>query len=74
VYEKKYRLPGATFSGSVHFVECTLAQKYRVVAEDGTVSGGRMHYLYKGLARGRLGGRYVFNLCVGVLVDFGEQF
>lgn len=32
------------------FVECTLGVKYREVHEDGTVSGGPMHYLRKGLA------------------------
>ena len=40
------------------FVECTLGVKYRDIAEDGTVYGGPMYYLTKGLkARGlgRLG-------------------
>lgn len=37
------------------FVECTLGVKYREVHEDGTVSGGPMYYLRKGLAE-RLGG------------------
>ncbi|WP_197319656.1 sodium:alanine symporter family protein [Saccharomonospora sp. NB11] len=32
------------------FVECTLGVKYREVHEDGTVSGGPMQYLRKGLA------------------------
>ncbi|OQO90587.1 D-alanine glycine permease [Saccharomonospora piscinae] len=32
------------------FVECTLGVKYREIHEDGTVSGGPMHYLRKGLA------------------------
>ncbi|EHR63849.1 alanine/glycine:cation symporter family protein [Saccharomonospora cyanea] len=32
------------------FVECTLGVKYREVHADGTVSGGPMHYLRKGLA------------------------
>lgn len=32
------------------FVECTLGVKYRETHEDGTVSGGPMHYLRKGLA------------------------
>ncbi|CAM3086267.1 alanine/glycine:cation symporter family protein [Saccharomonospora xinjiangensis] len=36
------------------FVECTLGVKYREIHEDGTVSGGPMHYLRKGLAE-RLG-------------------
>ena len=32
------------------FVECTLGVKYREVHADGTVSGGPMHYLRKGIA------------------------
>ncbi len=43
------------FGMTSKFVECTLAQKYRVVAEDGTVSGGPMHYLSSGLADRGLG-------------------
>jgi len=50
--------PGATFwmvlagllSMSTKFVECTLGVKYRNEYEDGTVSGGPMYYLSKGLA------------------------
>lgn len=32
------------------FVECTLAQKYRLIRADGTVAGGPMYYLSQGLA------------------------
>ncbi len=50
--------PGATFwmilagllGMSSKFVECTLGVKYRNVYADGTVSGGPMYYLSKGLA------------------------
>ncbi|WP_199429237.1 alanine/glycine:cation symporter family protein [Qaidamihabitans albus] len=38
------------------FVECTLGVKYRETHEDGTVSGGPMHYLRKGLAERIKGG------------------
>ena len=49
--------PGATFwmilcgllGMSTKFVECTLGVKYRDVREDGTVYGGPMYYLTKGL-------------------------
>ena len=49
--------PGATFwmilcgliGMSTKFVECTLGVKYRDVADDGTVYGGPMYYLTKGL-------------------------
>ncbi|SFA61944.1 alanine or glycine:cation symporter, AGCS family [Rhodococcoides kroppenstedtii] len=56
--------PGATlwmilagFLGmATKFVECTLGVKYRDVHADGTVSGGPMKYLTKGLAERGLGG------------------
>ncbi len=34
---------------SSKFVECTLAQKYRILRADGTVAGGPMYYLSHGL-------------------------
>tara|TARA_X000000368_G_C23013322_1_gene704559 strand:- start:232 stop:1743 length:1512 start_codon:yes stop_codon:yes gene_type:complete len=50
--------PGATFwmiiagllGMSSKFVECTLGVKYRDIGDDGTVYGGPMYYLKKGLA------------------------
>ena len=50
--------PGATFwmilSGllgmSLKFCECTLGVKYRNINPDGSVSGGAMYYLTKGLS------------------------
>lgn len=58
--------PGATFwmiiagllGMSSKFVECTLGVKYRDVGEDGTIYGGPMYYLKKGLTdlgKGTLG-------------------
>ena len=49
--------PGATFwmiicgllGMSTKFVECTLGVQYRDIGEDGTVYGGPMYYLSKGL-------------------------
>jgi len=49
--------PGATFwmivcgllGMSTKFVECTLGVKYRDIGEDGTVYGGPMYYISKGL-------------------------
>tara|TARA_R110001592_G_scaffold20901_6_gene84430 strand:- start:3870 stop:5450 length:1581 start_codon:yes stop_codon:yes gene_type:complete len=38
------------------FVECTLGVKYRDIEEDGTVYGGPMYYLTKGLKSKGLGG------------------
>ncbi|WP_228238918.1 alanine/glycine:cation symporter family protein [Allomuricauda sp. M10] len=51
--------PGATFwmvicgflGMSTKFVECTLGVQYRDVGEDGTVYGGPMYYLSKGLKK-----------------------
>jgi len=39
----------AFFSMSAKFVSCTLGQLYRQVNDDGSVSGGPMYYLDKGL-------------------------
>ncbi|MCC1484118.1 alanine/glycine:cation symporter family protein [Winogradskyella immobilis] len=49
--------PGATFwmiicgllGMSTKFVECTLGVQFRDVGEDGTIYGGRMYYISKGL-------------------------
>ena len=56
--------PGATFwmivcgllGMSTKFVECTLGVQYRDVGPDGTVYGGPMYYLSKGLKERGLGG------------------
>lgn len=50
--------PGATFwmilagifGMATKFVEVTLGHKYRVIHEDGTISGGPMYYMSQGLA------------------------
>ncbi|MGB0256438.1 MAG: alanine/glycine:cation symporter family protein, partial [Flavobacteriaceae bacterium] len=78
--------PGATFwmilcgllGMSTKFVECTLGVKYRDVGSDGTVYGGPMYYLTKGLQeRGfaRLGKflAFVFAfLCIGASFGGGN--
>jgi alanine or glycine:cation symporter, AGCS family len=59
------------------FVECTLGVKYREVHADGTVSGGPMHYLSKGVAEripgdgGRLLGRGLAILAAIFILFFG---
>ncbi|MGB6183270.1 MAG: alanine/glycine:cation symporter family protein [Rhodococcus sp. (in: high G+C Gram-positive bacteria)] len=73
--------PGATlwmilagFLGmATKFVECTLGVKYRDVHEDGTVSGGPMKYLTKGLAeRGMAGfGKIMATLYAIIIIFFG---
>ena len=54
--------PGATFwifagallGMSIKFIEATLAVKYRRFNEDGSISGGPMHYIAHGLTRKKL--------------------
>ena len=45
----------AFFGMTSKFVECTLAQKYRIIKPDGTISGGPMRYLSAGLAEMKQG-------------------
>lgn len=80
--------PGATFwmivcgliGMSTKFVECTLGVKYRDVAEDGTVYGGPMYYLSRGLALhnkatlGKILGVIFAVLCVGASFGGGNAF
>ncbi|MAR99577.1 MAG: amino acid carrier protein [Flavobacteriales bacterium] len=80
--------PGATFwmivagllGMSSKFVECTLGVKYRVVNENGEVSGGPMYYLKNGLAKygyGNIGkGLAVLFaiLCIGGSFGGGNMF
>ncbi|ATW48710.1 D-alanine glycine permease [Streptomyces peucetius subsp. caesius ATCC 27952] len=76
--------PGATFwmilcgllGMATKFVEVTLGVKYREVHADGTVSGGPMHYLPKGLAErfgsgGRKLGKVLAVLASIMLLFFG---
>lgn len=78
--------PGATFwmilcgllGMSTKFVECTLGVKYRDVGPDGTVYGGPMYYLTKGLEEkgfARLGKTLAFIfafLCIGASFGGGN--
>lgn len=80
--------PGATFwmivcgiiGMSTKFVECTLGVKYRDVGEDGTVYGGPMYYLSKGLKEKGFAGigkvlAIVFAiLCIGASFGGGNAF
>ncbi|RIJ36876.1 alanine/glycine:cation symporter family protein [Pontibacter oryzae] len=80
--------PGATFwmvlagllGMSSKFVSCTLGVKYRDTHEDGTVSGGPMHYLNKGLSeRGMAGvGKFLAAffaiMCIGGAIGAGNMF
>ena len=71
--------PGATFwmiicgliGMSSKFVECTLGVKYRDVGEDGTIYGGPMYYLTKGLKErgftflGKVAAVFFAIFCIG---------
>ncbi len=65
---------------STKFVECTLGVKYRNVHADGSVSGGPMYYLSKGLSKRGLGrlGRFcavIFAVfCIGGSFGGGNMF
>ena len=80
--------PGATFwmivagllGMSAKFVECTLGVKYRVIDENGEVSGGPMYYLRDGLAKfnlsffGKVLAVLFAFLCVGGSFGGGNMF
>ncbi|MBD0841902.1 MULTISPECIES: alanine/glycine:cation symporter family protein [unclassified Streptomyces] len=78
--------PGATFwmimcgllGMASKFVEVTLGVKYREVHEDGTVSGGPMYYLPKGLAErfGSAGAKFgkVLAIAASVMILFFGLF
>ena len=80
--------PGATFwmiiagllGMSSKFVECTLGVKYRDIGPDGTVYGGPMYYLRKGLGEMKLEslgkGLAIFFaiMCVGGSFGGGNMF
>lgn len=52
----------ALFAMATKFAEVTLGVKYREIREDGTIGGGAMHYLAKGLKQKWLG--ILFSLLV----------
>ena len=80
--------PGATFwmivagllGMSSKFVECTLGVKYRVVNDEGEVSGGPMYYLQNGLAKyglinlGKVLAVIFALLCIGGSFGGGNMF
>jgi AGCS family alanine or glycine:cation symporter len=80
--------PGATFwmiiagllGMASKFVECTLGVKYRDVEKDGTIHGGPMYYLTKGLRKRGMAGfgkvlAVIFAiLCIGASFGGGNMF
>ncbi len=59
---------------SSKFTECSLGQMYRHVALDGTVSGGPMHYLRKGLTEMSMQPLGVFLAGLFTLLCIGASF
>ncbi|MCA9103433.1 MAG: alanine:cation symporter family protein [Planctomycetales bacterium] len=57
------------FGMSSKFTECTLAQMYRRISPDGTISGGPMHYLKEGLSTVGTGGTRTFMQGLGVVLS-----
>lgn len=80
--------PGATFwmivagllGMSSKFVECTLGVKYREVSPDGTIYGGPMYYLSKGLSEkgwpvfGKVIAGFFAVMCIGGSIGGGNMF
>ena len=74
--------PGATFwmivagllGMSSKFVECTLGVKYRNEYDDGSVSGGPMYYLSKGLKKKNMGGLGKVLAAVFAIAAIGGSF
>ena len=77
--------PGATFwmilagilGMTSKFAECTLGVKYRDVAADGTVYGGPMYYLTKGLKNKNFGkflAIFFAIMCIGASFGGGNMF
>lgn len=74
--------PGATFwmilagllGMASKFAECTLGVKYRDVGKDGTVYGGPMYYLKKGLGEKKLAGLGKFLAVVFAIFVIGGSF
>lgn len=80
--------PGATFwmilagllGMSTKFTECTLGVKYREIDANGTVHGGPMYYLRKGLAErglgtlGKIFAIFFAIMCVGGSFGGGNMF
>jgi AGCS family alanine or glycine:cation symporter len=74
--------PGATFwmilcgliGMSTKFVECTLGVKYRDVGKDGTIYGGPMYYLTKGLKERGFARMGRFLAVIFALLCIGASF
>ncbi|TWU36934.1 Amino-acid carrier protein AlsT [Candidatus Brocadiaceae bacterium S225] len=60
----------ALFGMVTKYAECTLAQKYRVIHSDGSISGGPMYYIEKGMGSRFKWLAIIFASC-GLIATFG---
>ncbi len=60
----------ALFGMVTKYAECTLSQKYRIVHSDGTISGGPMYYIERGMGSKYKWLAIVFASC-GLIATFG---
>ena len=60
----------ALFGMATKYAECTLAQKYRTINSDGSISGGPMYYIEKGMGNRFKWLAIVFASC-GLIATFG---
>lgn len=60
----------AIFGMATKYAECTLSHKYRVIHSDGTVSGGPMYYIEKGMGEKFKWLAILFAAC-GIVATFG---
>ncbi|MDP6923148.1 MAG: amino acid carrier protein [Candidatus Scalindua sp.] len=60
----------ALFGMVTKYAECTLSHKYRVIHSDGTISGGPMYYIEKGLGDRFKWLAIAFAIC-GLIATFG---
>jgi Na+/alanine symporter len=60
----------ALFGMVTKYAECTLSQKYRVIHSDGTISGGPMYYIERGMGRKFKWLAILFATC-GLIATFG---
>ncbi len=60
----------ALFGMVTKYAECTLSQKYRVIHSDGTISGGPMYYIEKGMGKKFKWLAILFASC-GLIATFG---
>ena len=60
----------ALFGMVTKYAECTLSQKYRVIHSDGTISGGPMYYIERGMGKKFKWLAILFAGC-GLIATFG---